>query len=225
MSLTREEIATPSYTPQTYSFETPAPTPPSHFLPANPSVLVIGDSFTQGYGAAVEKEQGYAYLLGPMIGASDVRVDGKGGTGFVNENDYDNITYVKRIRLAADAGNQPDLVIFQGGLNDVEAGDENRDGLQAAVAETLAVTRERFPSAQIAIVGPIGYRTFSDVNSAYREAARAADAIFIPGDGWSTWLPQRDDLYSEDGWHPSTLGHQRIAEGLAKTLQEHFAFG
>lgn len=219
----------PAYTPRgatPYSWETATPEPQVMPLPANPAVLIVGDSFTEGYGADNKKAEGYAYLLGGLIGASDVRVDGRGGTGFIDGGIGDNRPYAERLRLQGmDDAYQPNLVIIQGGLNDRRYADATPAELVDAVKVGVQTAKREFPGAQIVVLGPITYRDFSTTDNAYRAGATAAGATYISAMGSSTWLPEDASLYFEDGYHPSTAGHQAIAEGLAQTLHDRFTFG
>ncbi|MDT2009527.1 SGNH/GDSL hydrolase family protein [Rhodococcus opacus] len=103
-----------------------------------------------------------------------------GLTGFLRPgvNEESHRTYGERIqRLHEDGKYQPNLIIFQGGLNDsrYESGE-----LQQSVQDTLKMTKGFWPDAQIVLIGPITYRTsLGEVNGAYSQGAYVAGVPYV----------------------------------------------
>ncbi|WP_222654628.1 SGNH/GDSL hydrolase family protein [Rhodococcus sp. BP-110] len=195
---------------------------PSLTLPPNPRVLFVGDSFTEGHGADDKKTRGFAPRLAGIEGWTNYRVDGIGLTGFLRPgvNEESHRTYAERIQRAYEAGEPaPDLVIFQGGLNDSRY---DSGPLFNAVRDTITQTRGYWPNTQIVLVGPMSYRSsLNKVNSAYSSAAAETFAVYIDVNRNPIISKERSkELSIADGWHPNDAGHQMIAEALATRIAE-----
>lgn len=117
-------------------------------LPSNPRVLLMGDSYTEGWGADPESE-GFAYHIAEPLGWRLTR-DGIGSTGFVNEGQNKQGNYPAR--LARHPKDGYDLVILQGGTNDEKL---PAAAISEGVDATVKVVRERYPSAQLLVMGPV----------------------------------------------------------------------
>ena len=91
------------------------PDPPRRLeLPAHPRVLLMGDSYTEGWGADPES-RGFSYQIAKPLGWRLTR-DGIGSTGFVDAGLQNQGNYPARLtRHPRDAY---DLVVLQGGTND-----------------------------------------------------------------------------------------------------------
>lgn len=179
-------------------------------LPAHPSVLLMGDSYTEGYGADPETK-GWAYLVGKPLGWS-VTVDGAGGTGYVNPGPQAKGSYLQR--LPALQGRSFDLVVLQGGSNDR---DTSYPALQDAVSKTVDLVRAQFPGAAIVILGPTSPYGKNDGTRVLMQCVLAgyatqqhvtlvdpiAETWFVDGDGKRYANP-------ENG-HPSNAGYAHIA--------------
>ena len=202
----------PAPAPTTCSAPVPAPTlaPGSLRLPPHPSVLVFGDSYTQGYGAE-PMTQGYAYLVGKPLGWQ-VTVDGVGGTGYVNPGRKNEGTYLDRLPKLA--GRSFDLVVMQGSSNDRDVA---YPALLDAISRTMAAVRAEFPGATVVILGtatPYGKPdptrllvqcTLAGYASAHYLAFLdpIGESWFVDGDGKLNANP--------DNGHPSNAGYRRIA--------------
>lgn len=200
----------------------PAPTPTlvpgSLALPPHPHVLILGDSYTEGYGAEPES-QGWAHLVGRPLGWT-VTLNGFGGTGYVNRGPQAAGTYVER--LPALAGRSFDLVVVQGGSNDR---DTPYPALQAAVARTLDAVRAEFPRAAVLILGPSNPYGRADptrvlvrcvlVGYAAQQHLTLIDPVvehwFVDGDGERYANPANG--------HPSNAGHRLIASRFEADLR------
>lgn len=194
-------------------------------LPANPKVLMFGDSYTEGVGA-VPTTKGYAYLVGAPLGWT-VTVDGKGGSGYCNPTTYGAGNYATRLAKVAVAAY--DLIVIQGGTND----DKTVNGvpvydsptIKAAIQKAIDTVRARFPNAKILLFGPsnpYGSATVDRlrVNDLLVAAASAnalpyvnpiAEKWFLPGDGASFANP--------DNSHPSNAGHAHLRSLFVRDAQ------
>ncbi len=180
-------------------------------LPTHPSVLVLGDSYTEG-GGAEPATKGYAYLLGKPLGWR-VTVKGVAGSGYVNPGAHGNNRYLQR--LPALQGRTFDLVVVQGGSNDRDVA---YPVLRDAVAQTIDGVRATFPGAAVVILGPSNPYGKADPTRLLSECTLAqyagaqhlafldpiGESWFVPGDG--KWAANPANA------HPSNAGHRRIAE-------------
>ncbi|MGI3779734.1 MAG: SGNH/GDSL hydrolase family protein [Janthinobacterium lividum] len=204
--------AVPPAPDPTCSLPDPRPTlvPGSLVLPKNPSVLVLGDSYTEGYGADPETK-GWAYLVGKPLGWK-VTVNGVGGTGYVNPGPRNEGTYLQR--LTGVQGGSFDLVVLQGGSNDR---DTSYLALQDAVSRTVDAVRAKFPGTAVLLLGPATPYGKPD-------APRVEAQCVLAGYGTQQHLPFIDPLgesWFVDGdgsryanpvnGHPSNAGYRVIA--------------
>ncbi|AFR30204.1 SGNH/GDSL hydrolase family protein [Arthrobacter sp. Rue61a] len=192
-------------------------------VPAGSSVLIMGDSYVQGYGADDMKTQGYAYMLGQSYGWN-VTVDAVGRTGFWSGGGVDRTdknTYKERVdRLGAAGTVTPSLVVFQGSQNDYPA---TSIELGTKIRETVASVKQYWPDAQIVIIGPAAPMpngaSLKNVNQVAYLAAADVGAFFINplGDGWMTTENSPGYAFT-DGWHVNTAGHAYLASKIKETL-------
>jgi lysophospholipase L1-like esterase len=207
-SLAPSPTATPTATPTTQPLRLE--------LPADPVLLILGDSYTAGDGADLPDE-GWAYLVAGELGYP-TNIDGIGGTGFAwggGTRDEQGEEYEVRLRnIAANPAFVPNLLILQGGQNDAEIG--NPDEVRAATAQTIETARRLWPGVQVLVFGPSAPQPLAaeleDVNSAVRAGAAAANAPYIDAlqAGWFTAANSPE--FDADGIHPNTAGHAFIAE-------------
>lgn len=192
-------------------------------VPAGSAVLIMGDSYVQGYGADDMKAQGYAYLLGQSYGWNTT-VDAVGRTGFWSGGGVDRTdpnTYKERIdRLGAGGELKPALVIFQGSQNDYPA---TAAELSAKVHETVGAVNRFWPEAQVVVIGPAAPlpngSSLRNVNQTDYRAASEVNAFFINplGDRWMTEENSPGFAFT-DGWHVNTAGHAYLASKIKETL-------
>jgi lysophospholipase L1-like esterase len=222
---TASDAATPEYTPRTYSFETEEPSKREPLvLPENPQVLIVGDSYVQGYGADDEKTQGWAPLVAASLGW-DATVDGIGGTGWIWGGGSDGTLgqqYINRINaFAQDSEIAPDMVVFQGGPNDYRS---TFTEVSNAVVATVDATRAAWPDAEIVIVGIAAPGqtglNLAPMNSTVILAAGRADArsINVINDHVFT-TKNSAGFTAPDGGHPNTAGYAFLAEYITTVFQ------
>lgn len=215
---TTDSAAAMSYTPE----QRPAFLPNVDFdFPADPRLLILGDSFTQGIGAS-DFRKGYAYQVGQTLGW-DYRVNGEGGTGFTwpGPTDRDRVYSVRIAEAAADQSFRPNLVMLQGGVNDFRASaDELRDGVVADINEVQAA----FPDAQVIVFGPVSSATRLEVtrnlDDPIAAAAREERVPYLSPLRYKWVSEQNSDLLIDaDGIHPTDAGHTFIAEKVVEFVR------
>ncbi|KQM81187.1 SGNH/GDSL hydrolase family protein [Agromyces sp. Leaf222] len=204
----------PSPTPT--PIPTPAVTAPSVAdLPANARALIVGDSFTEGYGAT-SASANWATIAASSLGWR-ATIDGVGGTGFTKTTATDGSTDVGfRQRLLAEArtGSDYDLIVLQGGLNDLEA---TAEAEYTAVQQAVRAARTQWPDAVVVVFGPaepIAQGTARLVHLAtIRTASESAGAVFIDPSSPRAWITERnsDLLDLGDGLHLNDSGYAYLA--------------
>lgn len=183
-----------------------------------PAVLIFGDSYTEGYGAADER-QGWAYRVGEPL-RWRVTVDGIGSTGYVNAGGDDQGNY--RTRLARRPLAAYDVVVLQGSSNDQRVAP---DRLAKAVRSTVAAVRVRYPGARVVMLGPVallgnptaGLIQVDEVLSTY---ARHQQIPYIDpiAQGW--FAPGESAAYANPAnGHPNEAGYARIAERFIRDIE------
>lgn len=200
----------------------PPPAPATMSIPSDPRVLFIGDSFTEGYGADDKNTRGFAPRLAAIRGWNEVEIDGVGLTGFLRPGHVEEAqnTYRQRLeRLHRSGEFVPNLIIFQGGLNDSRYGSLQ---LTIEVRDTLLAAKQWWPGVQLLVIGPITYRSsLAPISAAYKRGALIADVPFIDANS-KPIIPETENvnLTIEDRWHPNDAGHQLVADTLSARIDE-----
>ena len=218
--------STPAVTPTAAATPTAAPTPTATAtataqrlgvqLPAEPVLLILGDSYTASEGAA-RTDQGWAYVVAGALGYP-TNIDGEPGTGFAwggGAQDEVGLEYEVRLQaIAEDPAFVPNLLILQGGQNDSLITDPEE--IKTATAQTIEAARRLWPGVQVVVLGPTAPQPFAGelraTNSAVRAGAETARAPFVDAaeGGWFT--DANSPGFDFDGGHPNTAGHAHIAE-------------
>ncbi|NHI16373.1 SGNH/GDSL hydrolase family protein [Microbacterium excoecariae] len=190
----------------------------------SPALLVFGDSWTNGM-AATSAENRYAALTGEALGWKTT-VDGENGSGYLHEGSAGG-TYGSRLaRLAAT--DDFDVIVIQGSINDRKDALAGLDGAAEAVWDGFA---ERFPDAEIVVLGPAPHvlpveEKIERIDEILARAAAADGLTYVSplADEWIT--PANYDTVidtSEQGAnHPGDAGHAYLAEVLADDLAALF---
>lgn len=225
---TGEPAAFPVSPPATTATATAPPAPtstptatttaeqPGIELPAEPVLLILGDSYTAGVGAD-QPDQGWASVVARELGYP-TNIDGVSGTGFAwggGAQDQLGGEYEVRLRdIAADPAFVPNLLILQGGQNDSLVPDI--DEVEAATAQTIEAARRLWPGVQVVVLGPSAPQPAAEelrgANSAVRAGAAAAGAPFIDAVEGNWFTAANSPGYNFDGAHPNSAGHAYIAE-------------
>lgn len=205
-------------TPAPPASPSPTPTP----TPASLTLVTMGASDVSGLGADDPATEGWAPVLATALtGKADhVRLGFPGWTA-------------KQIRanvLTKAVQAQPDLVVIWTGVNDMNAGvsvsafETELDAILAALAKTEARVYvlnmpdvHRLPAfkAQSATIAPALplWRTAIQM-TADRHGARVV--ALTP---YSDEFEAHPELISQDGFHPSTRGYQRLAAIIQAAVQ------
>lgn len=199
--------ALPAYTPVPYS------TPSTIKLPKNPRLLVLGDSYTQGFAASPETK-GYAYLVGQDLGWR-TEIDGVGGTGFTYGGpDGEQLDYGTRIKsYIAAGGTAPDVIVLEGSQNDYRS----VGTITATIVTDVGLLKKAYPKAVIVLFGPAAPQPLQAQLSTIDAAdAAAATQLKIPyispfQQNWFTTANTKLYGYS-DGAHLNTAGHRYLAD-------------
>lgn len=186
-------------------------------LPARPRVLLLGDSYTQGWGAEPMSE-GFAFHVAGPLGWQLTR-DGIGGTGYRRPGAHQEGTYAQRLwRHPADAY---DLVVLQGGSNDEKYAEAD---ISASVELTFRTVRQRYPSARLVVVQPVAL-----YGSVYPTRAKLMRVLAASASRHSllTIDPVAEEWFVKDGdpalinqakGHPSNAGYARIADFFVRDV-------
>ena len=203
-----------------------------------PRMIVMGDSYTEGTGTSGTLFS-WETILGRTLGIWDTWCSGQGGTGYLNSGPSGGNKVPFASRYDTDiAPNNPDIIVFAGGINDNP--DINSSWtpavLQAAATALYQHALSKNPSAKIYVLGPWqpsathSYPPLLGVRSALMAAAAAVPEVkfldvqpFFTGYG-NTSSPHGDgnsDIYiGADGTHPNPAGHAYIASQLAPMMSE-----
>ncbi|MDD7966794.1 SGNH/GDSL hydrolase family protein [Actinomycetospora lemnae] len=167
--------------------------------------MVLGDSYTAGYGLRHAATEGWATRLG-LARHWTTYVDGVGNSGLTSGGPCGDSYYLNRIPEVLAHG--PRTIVVQGSLNDLETD----SAALAAAADQLLEAVADVP--EVVVLGPV---TLPRVGGAERiddilhEAADRADRRYIPL--LDLRLPMQ-----EDGMHPTPEGHAMLAAAVADRL-------
>jgi lysophospholipase L1-like esterase len=189
-------------------------------IPKNADVLILGDSYTQGYGSSDQSKLGWAPLVATHEGWK-ATIDGIGNTGYTAGGQADGSgenTFGKR--LAAHAAMHPDLVIIQGGQNDWRPSSTD---LATAATETFAAVQKQWPDAKIVALGPSAPQPAGDKyagqSKAIGAAARGENVPFISPVGARWMTAENSSKYAyTDGQHLNDAGHEYLASHVEQAL-------
>jgi lysophospholipase L1-like esterase len=179
-----------------------------------PSVVFIGDSWTEGSGA--QALRGFAVRTAEQLDWTYL-VLGVGGSG------YDvagrGSTFAQRIDRAVSV--HPDLIVVQGSLNERTSTSES---LRPAAIDTLARLRaEADPATRIVVLGAsyvpgTPQQTIDWINDDVRQAAAQAGVPFVDVAAQNWTDPLRRGIWADPN-HPNDVGHQLIADRLVPILR------
>jgi acyl-CoA thioesterase-1 len=195
-------------------------------VPAEPDLLIMGDSYTEGYNAANARENGWAYLVARALNYPRWTVDGVGGTGWSwggGDTGQDANKFGERITRLAANGYTPNLVVFQGGQNDYRY--EEPQELTDVVAATIQQARDTWPGVQIVVMTgsapqPLG-DTLKGSSDAIKAAALATDTPVIDPLAYGWFTTANSPQYANfDGSHLNTEGHRFLAERFLEQFAE-----
>jgi lysophospholipase L1-like esterase len=190
---------------------------PLTFGPGTKTVF-FGDSWTTGLFMKPESK-GYAYLTGETLGL-DFQVLGGNGTGYLNAGSNGQGSYGERFTALPSSDAQ--LLIIQGSVNDF--GRKSSD-LGPAFDETIETAREKFPAAQLVVIGPSTAQwpvppSIYPVNDILHERSDNAGIAYISPyeDQWIT-AENFPTVIDPATGHPSEQGHAYLASKVSEALK------
>ena len=217
--LTLVLLAACSALPASAPSSTPPPVRRAIEVPAHARAYFFGDSWTEGQVA--RRGRGFPYVTSELLGWT-AEVDGVGGTGYVSHHRPSTQAYPVRA-AAIPAGTEADIVVVEGGLNDVGA---DLARLKPAVRATVNGLQARFPGKPIVVLGPAPRSlpvpvSLKQVDLLIRDACRNSAVPYVsPVEReWITGLNFRD-IIDPATKHPTTAGHAYLGGRLAVALQD-----
>ena len=190
-------------------------------LPLEPRVLIIGDSFTEGYGASGPSATWAAIAAESLQWRATI--DGVGGTGFTKYTATDGrqgLDYRRRLAMHAGAGEQYDLVVIQGGLNDWQA---TLSAEVTNVRATVAQSRRSWPDAPVIVFGPTSPPATVVAQryaAAIASTAEAEGAVVVDPTGTRPWINAANAARFDvgDGLHLNDAGYLYLAARFAAEI-------
>ena len=180
--------------------------PSKEYLPADSTVVALGDSLTYGYGATPQTS--YPAILGELTGWQVINAG-------VNGNTSADVL----ARSAAIIAQNPDLVLLGVGGNDVLRRTESMTTKANITATIATIKAANIPVVLIAephFSSSALFGRASD-NPIYKEIA-ASEEIPLYSKGWSQVLS--DDSLKSDQIHANAAGYRHFAQGLYAFLQD-----
>lgn len=184
--------------------------------PARMRLVVLGDSFVEGTGtlaaatSGLDYPMGWGYRLGRRLGASDIRLSGMGGTGWVADSTSPKQSLSDRI-VADGVNAAADAYVIAMGLND-------STGIQATVTSTLAALRSARRNAPIWVVNRWNPSAPTPRSGS---AATIAGEIASGCAGLSgVWVLDQDlvEYTKSDATHPNQAGHDTLGDWAAEMI-------
>jgi lysophospholipase L1-like esterase len=186
------------------------------------TVAFLGTSVTEGVAIGLPP---YPTPFCNRLGWTGVNL-GVGGSGFAKSP-----TFISRISTVVTAN--PDVVIIEGGANDVPDAGVSLAALTAALPVFFTALTAAVPTARIYVLSPWTPRSYTQSQYVATKAAilTAATPFGLPVIDWRAWItgtgfigsPQGDgnsDIYwGSDNNHPSTAGNAYLGVRLAQTIQ------
>ena len=180
--------------------------PSKEYLPADSTVVALGDSLTYGYGATPQTS--YPAILAELTGWQVINAGVNGDTS------ADVLA-----RSAAIIAQNPDLVLLGVGGNDVLSRTEpltTKANISATIATIKAANIPVVLIADPHFSSSALFGRASD-NPIYKEIA-TSEEIPLYSKGWSEVLS--DDSLKSDQIHANAAGYRHFAQGLYAFLQD-----
>lgn len=163
-------------------------------------VFVIGDSYSVGLGVRASESW-------PTRLPGQVHVDGFSGSGFSEgASPCGDVSYAAR--APAVLRNRPDVVVVEGGLNDV---DQSRRAIRDGVAALMAALRGH----KVLVVGPAPAPDRAAAVPAVDRLLARLSAEY--GVGYLSML-DADLTYLDDDLHLTPQGHREFGDRVAEAL-------
>lgn len=198
-----------------------------------PRCIVLGDSFTEGTGAA-SGATAFPAVFGKAMGFEDTWASGSGGTGYISNASGSGLTrYTFRQRVASDViAYKPQIVVIAGGINDGPYSSQPSTPAQVQ-AEAILLYRQiiaALPTVRLYVCGPwqppVTQNSVTDsIKTALQAAVAAVPGVtFLDVSGYYTGTGHvggetgagNSDLYvGPDHVHPTAAGHLYLGSRLA----------
>ena len=185
-------------------------------VPAEPRLLVVGDSYAEGIGAEDPAADNWARLAADRLAELgwQTRIDAAGGTGWTNGAGGPN-TYGERLARAAQNDDfVPNVLVLQGGANDYQS---SPDVVGDAVASSIEQARRQWPGIEVVVFSssvPFGLTDRAvPLSTAIADAAASAGVPDINpvAEQWMT-ADTAADYTAGDGTHLTTAGYAYVAD-------------
>lgn len=212
------------YTPiKPEPWETAAPPPKTISVPSGSTVLFIGDSWTQGYGATDAYPGGWIPLVARPFGWT-TKVDAIGGTGYDKQTTANGVAQAMLPRIQADVKYHPKLVVLQAGINDVDyVYNDPKYGQKVQAA--ISAAAKLYPA--VVVIGPcdngnINSDYLANIDGYEQTAAEIASVHYLSCDqeGWFDNQMLISEYIRDDIHHPNDLGYQYLALKITGDLRK-----
>lgn len=219
----------PQHTPIVTGIPAAEVSRPALPIAQHPTALVISDAYTSGSGATeasyackAAKEMGWLCKLAAEPGTGYI----SGGTAnrfSINQGTGKSTSFGERITMLANYYS-PDIVIFDGGRDDVFAPPVTR--FQVTVS-AIAQAHQTWPKARIVFVKPRLLSKPDDdlgvdagIETLLRDASGVPDLVVIDPI-LSFKNTDTKGLISIDGTNPNRAGEQALAQAMVKELEQN----
>lgn len=174
-------------------------------------LVVIGDSFSAGYGGYGVGANGWPAIVSERYDLN-LHLNAVVGTGYVKTTNGEANSFANRWRSGLTAST--DIVIVAGSSNDKRETPQSVYSKVRAVDNAIASVA---PNATVVIIGPMYGKYDPDwvqpIEDAVRSAAAAEGKRFVDGSHWMSYHP---NLVVDD--HPTNGGHAVIADIIGDAL-------
>jgi lysophospholipase L1-like esterase len=184
----------------------------------NHNLLIIGASYTAGWGATSPRDD-YAHRLADDLGWP-TQISAEPGAGYLSRGNNGHDSFRQQI-ASLPSNLRPGLVIVQGGRDDIGQPAAKE---RAAIVKTIAAIRAKFDDPQIALLGdvPATVPVAPDAvatNDLIAGIAASQHAVFIDPIR-EHWMTPADAhaFRSHIPGHPNDAGHAYIAQRLLLDL-------
>ncbi|WP_209560705.1 SGNH/GDSL hydrolase family protein [Frigoribacterium sp. PvP032] len=191
-------------------------------LPQDPRVLVIGDSYTAGYGAEDPERDtwvnrtsaslDWSVTVDAVLGSGYTTVGGPSSTGVGTFGD----------RLSRHEHETFDLVVIQGSQNDVHT---NPDRLVRAAQAALREAKDLWPDAAVVMIGPSAPlprgEAYVAASETLRKVAGGADVPFVDAVN-GRWFTTKNSpaMTAPDGGHLNTRGYAYMGDRITEAMRD-----
>lgn len=175
------------------------------------TVVIIGDSLTEGYG--VPKEKAFPFLVEERFASQNraVKVINSGISGSTSASAPDRVKWALQSR--------PDVIVLALGANDGLRG-LSPSAMKQNLRKAIDMAQEA--GTKVILFGMLmppnfGKRYQQDYENAFKSLAKEKDVPFLPF--LLEGVGGKKELNQADGIHPNEEGHKIMAETVFKFLK------